>query len=119
MHGKEQWAFPMLEKIIGRDTDIVHTPSGRALIVHFFTGIFEHFDEIKQFRVIQKVKTEIEIEFIPSATFKSSALERVTNKIYERAKEAFPVRFSEVSIIPSTASGKPQIIQNLIAEKLV
>ncbi|MBA4196637.1 MAG: hypothetical protein C0459_03690 [Chitinophaga sp.] len=112
-------AFPMLEKIIGRDTDIVHTPSGRALIVHFFTGIFEHFDEIKQFRVIQKVKTEIEIEFIPSATFKSSALERVTNKIYERAKEAFPVRFSEVSIIPSTASGKPQIIQNLIAEKLV
>jgi len=46
-------------------------------------------------------------------------LERIKQKMYERAGEAFPVSFSAVSVIPATASGKPQIIQNLIVEKLV
>ncbi|MBS1592124.1 MAG: phenylacetate--CoA ligase family protein [Bacteroidetes bacterium] len=111
--------LPILKKIIGRDTDIIYTPTGKALIVHFFTGIFEHFNEIKQFRVIQKIKNEIEIEFIPSKTFTEFALEKIKDKIYERAEESFPISFSAVSVIPATASGKPQIIQNLIAEKLI
>ncbi|MBS1626415.1 MAG: phenylacetate--CoA ligase family protein [Bacteroidetes bacterium] len=112
-------ALPILKKIIGRDTDIIHTPTGKALIVHFFTGIFEHFNEIKQFRVIQKTKNNIEIEFIPSETFTQFTLEKIKAEIYKKAEEAFPITFSEVSTIPATASGKPQIVQNLIAEKIV
>jgi len=111
--------LPMLKKIIGRDTDIIHTPTGKALIVHFFTGIFEHFNEIKQFKVIQKTKNEIEIEFIPSELFHQPVLEKIKTKICEMAEESFPIRFLEVSTIAATASGKPQIIQNLIAEKLI
>ncbi|MDE3234874.1 MAG: phenylacetate--CoA ligase family protein [Bacteroidota bacterium] len=112
-------AFPLLRKIIGRDTDIIHTPSGKALIVHFFTGILEHFEEIKQFKVIQRVKEEIEIEYIPATNCNEEVLQMVQSVIYEKANEVFPIRFKQVQNIAVTASGKPQIIQNLVAEKLV
>ena len=111
--------FPLIKKIIGRDTDIVHTRSGKALIVHFFTGVFEHFETIQQFRVVQKVKEEIEIEFIPAENFTNEVLDKVQKKMYERAEESFPVRFIQVKYIATTTSGKPQIIQNLIATKLI
>ena len=61
--------FPVLERIVGRDTDIVETPSGRHLIVHTFTGIFEFFDEIEQFRIVQRVATGIDVEYIPRPGF--------------------------------------------------
>ena len=42
--------------IDGRETDVVVTPNGNRLIVHFFTGIFEYYQSIDTFKVIQKEK---------------------------------------------------------------
>lgn len=106
--------YPILKKIIGRDTDIVFTPSGRYLIVHFFTGIFEHVPEIRQFRVIQRTINGIEIEYIPGYGFHAGILEQLKRSIQEFLREPFSVSFSEVSHIHPTASGKPQIIQSFI-----
>lgn len=111
--------FPMLEKVIGRDTDIVHTPSGKALIVHFFTGIMEHFGQIKQFKVVQRNKNEIEIEYIPDENFELALLEKISETMFGKANERFNIKYLKVNTIAATASGKPQIIQNLIAEKLI
>lgn len=106
--------FPMLKKIIGRDTDIVKTRSGKFLIVHFFTGIFEHINEIRQFRVIQKKLDGITVEYIPRDHFSISALEKIRQQILDYLQEPFQIEFIEVNDIPATASGKPQIIQSLL-----
>jgi phenylacetate-CoA ligase len=107
--------FPLLKKVIGRDTDIVHTPTGKALIVHFFTGILEHVAEIYQFRVIQKTMEEIEIEYIQASDSIPPDLKKISETMYSKAGEVFPVTYKKVSAIPSTPSGKPQIVLNLIA----
>jgi len=109
--------FPMLTKIVGRDTDIVSTPSGKYLIVHFFTGILEHYPTIQQFRVIQRQEGAIEIEYIPSPGFEENVLEVIRNVMYERAEEIFPIEWKKVAEIPATPSGKPQIVQNLVARR--
>lgn len=106
--------YPMLRKIIGRDTDIVYTHSGKYLIVHFFTGIFEHVPEIRQFRVVQRDLTGIEIEYIPGERFYPEILESIKRRISYYLNEPFSVSFSEVAQIPPTASGKPQIIQSFV-----
>ena len=81
------------------------------LIVHFFTGIFEHFPEIQQFQIIQKNKGEsIQIKYIKGVNFSKDILEDIKNKIFKRAEESFPITFDEVSKIKSSPSGKPQII---------
>ncbi len=102
--------FPILEKIIGRDTDIVKTRSNKFMIVHFFTGILEHFPEIKQFRVIQKNLDSIQFEYIKDTGFNQSVLDKITQIIHEHLQEKFPIEYIEVDHIPSTPSGKPQLI---------
>jgi phenylacetate-CoA ligase len=111
---KRDLQFPLLEKIIGRDTDIVRTQSGKKMIVHFFTGIFEHAPEILQFRVIQHRLDEMTIEYIPRDIFNSGVLDVLTKKIHDYLQEPFPITFVEVESIPSTFSGKPQIILSTI-----
>ena len=104
-------SLPILDKIIGRDTDILFTPKLKVLVVHFFTGIFEHFPEIKQFQVRQLEKGgKIDIQYIKGINFSSVILEKVRSKIYDRAKEEFPLEFYEVPEIASSPSGKPQIV---------
>ena len=103
--------LPIINKIIGRDTDILHTPKHKILVVHFFTGIFEHFPEIKQFQVEQiKKGGEIQIRYIKGVNFSKNILEKIKNKIYERAEEGFPLHFLNVEKIKPSPSGKPQII---------
>lgn len=106
--------FPMLKKIIGRDTDIVKTKKGKTLIVHFFTGIFEYIEEIQQFQVVQHSLDDIEIRYIPSGKFYYVCLEKITNEIWKKANERICLRFTEVNCIDPTPSGKPQIIMSEI-----
>jgi phenylacetate-CoA ligase len=107
-------SLPLLARVVGRDTDIVRTRSGKHMIVHFFTAIMEHVPEVRQFRVIQRSLDEIELEYIAETDFEPGVLDRIRDKIHEKLGEPMPVAFKRVESIPPTASGKPQIIQSLI-----
>lgn len=113
---KREMYFPLLEKVIGRDTDIVVTKSGKKLIVHFFTGIFEFVPEIKQFMVIQRDISGIEIDYIPTSGFTPAVLEKLDKIFYDKLKEKLNVTWRAVDHIPPTASGKPQLIQSFIGK---
>ncbi len=103
--------FPLLKKIVGRDTDVVRTSSGEALIVHFFTAIFEFIPEIKQFQVIHTGPDEICIDYIPDRGFETVILENIRGQINDHLKKDLKIDFRETSKINPTASGKPQIVQ--------
>lgn len=115
---KRKFNFPLLEKVIGRDTDIVYLENGNYLIVHFFTGIFEYIEEIKQFRILQKDTKGIEIEYIKSSNFKASILNQIENLIKEKSNSNLQITWREVNYIAPTASGKPQIIKSYLTNKL-
>lgn len=108
--------LPQLKKIIGRDTDIVRTRSGKYLIVHFFTAIFEHIPQVKQFQVIQKNLDELEIQYIAGKDFNEDVLPEIEIKIFSALKEKFPIKWKETNYIAPTGSGKPQIIQSFLKD---
>ena len=112
-----EFGFPTLERIVGRDTDIVETPSGRHLIVHTFTGIFEFFAEIRQFRVLQEERDGITIEYIPGAGFGPRVLDALEQRLRETIREPFDIRWSEVAHIPASPSGKPQIVVSTLTRR--
>jgi phenylacetate-CoA ligase len=114
---KRDLQFPLLKRVIGRDTDIVVTSSGKRLIVHFFTGIFEFFPEIVQFMVIQKELESIEIEYIAGPGFTPGVLSKLENVINSKLKEKIKIFWRQVDCIPPTASGKPQLIQSFIGKQ--
>jgi phenylacetate-CoA ligase len=112
---ERRYQYPLLQQIVGRDTDVVKTPNGKILVVHSFTGIFEHVVEIQQFKIIQRSVDGIIIEYIPSKGFNEKILIKITSEIEKIIKEKdFFVKFIKVSVISPTNSGKPQIVESQI-----
>lgn len=110
-----EFQLPLLEKVIGRDTDIVKTASGKYMIVHFFTGIFEHVSEIKQFKVVQKGLDKMTIEYIEGENFDFKVCKKIENIVHNYLNEPFPIEWIKVEKILPTPSGKPQIIQSFLS----
>jgi len=112
---KRSLDYPIIEKVIGRDTDLVRTPAGKVLVVHSFTGIFEHIPEISQFRITQEKLSGIKVEFVPGEGYHDQLLDRIREKLDENIREPFEVEFIERNQIPPSASGKPQLIISKIS----
>ena len=106
---------PIIEKVIGRDTDLVRTPGGKMMVVHSFTGIFEHIPEISQFRITQEKLSGITIEFVVGEGYHEALLDKIRERIEENIKEPFDIEFIERNQIPPSASGKPQLIISKIS----
>jgi phenylacetate-CoA ligase len=108
--------FPILRLIVGRDTDLVRTPSGKNLIVHFFTGIMEHRTEIIQFQIVQEKADQFVLEYIPEREvlkLEDSLLE-IHAEMEQKAGEKLNIVFKKVNQILPTPSGKPQIISTTL-----
>ena len=108
-----EFQYPLLQQIVGRETDIITLPSGKKLTVHSFTGIFEYIPEIKQFKVIQERSDAILIEYIEGRNFTENALEKAEIELREKVEDtSFSIEFIKVRYIAPTKSGKPQIIES-------
>jgi phenylacetate-CoA ligase len=112
---KRAFNYPLLQKVVGRDTDIVVLPDGKKLVVHSFTGVFEHVKEIKQFKVIQRDYNSIEIEYIVDKGFYPDVLNKITERLQELIlNKEFKIFYSKTNKIEPTHSGKPQMIQSFL-----
>jgi len=108
--------YPLLEKIVGRETDIIETPNGKKLIVHSFTGIFEYFPDIRQFKIIQNDHQSINIKYIVDdlIPLQKDTLNHIKTKIDKLTNNTLNVVFEKVDYIKPAPSGKPQIIKSNI-----
>ena len=106
--------YPLLKKIIGRETDIIKTVTGTTLNVHSFTGIFEYYQEIQQYKIIQNDLENIIVEYIidPNANWNSSTLNEIETKFLDLTNHSINIEFRNVDFISPTKSGKPQIIES-------
>lgn len=106
--------FMLMESIEGRDSDIIITPSGKRLIVHFFTGIFEYSTSIDTFQVVQEKKDEILVKIVPKKHFKLTDWENIKREIKEKGDPDLKIRMQIVKQIKLEKSNKRRfVISNL------
>jgi phenylacetate-CoA ligase len=106
--------FETMKRIEGRDTDYIVTPDGNRLIVHFFTGILEHFPEIESFQVIQSEPASITLRVVPADDFNSTVAERIIAALRQRGAGDLDIRLDTVQSVPLTAGGKRRFIVNQV-----
>ena len=83
--------------------------------MHSFTGIFEYFDDVKQFKVIQSSREGITIEYLKGKGFEQASLKKIEFELQKYIQDtSFKIVFKEVDYIAPTKSGKPQIIESRI-----
>lgn len=101
-----------MESLKGRDADVITTPSGNRLIVHFFTGILEHFPEIDSFQVEQSASDHLIIRIVPTRAFRHDDMDRVKFALVDKGLRDMTVKFELVEDIPLPLSGKHRFIIN-------
>lgn len=103
-----------INKIIGRDNDVLVVPSGRKFIVHNFTGFFQtdHVElnrSIDQFQIVKK-KSVVIIRIVPNHRFSESVGDYI--KRYWEREMGIMVIVEILENIPLTKSGKRRFIIN-------
>jgi phenylacetate-CoA ligase len=99
----------LLESIQGRTADYILTPSGNRLIVHFFTGILEHFKEIDCFQVRQEKLDELRLLILPRGPFSRATESAIRHALQEKGAD-MKINVELVSEMPMTPGGKRRFI---------
>jgi phenylacetate-CoA ligase len=102
--------YDVIEKIEGRDTDIIYTPKGNRLIVHFFTGIFEYETTIDTFQIVQENINSINVKIKPLPGFSKDKWEKIKKQINLYGDEDLRIDMETVKEIPLAPSQKRRFI---------
>ena len=101
----------LLDSVQGRVPDVVFAPDGSALVVHFFTILFEHLPGIRQFQIVQRETGRIEASVVPAADYSRGAVEmRVRDAVARATHGSLAVDFRYVDDIPLSRSGKRRFV---------
>ena len=69
--------FKNVQKIKGRDSDILITPSGKYLIVENFVAYFEWIQEVDQIQIVQNKLDEIVFYLVVNKKFNESTFKKI------------------------------------------
>jgi phenylacetate-CoA ligase len=109
--------FELLASVQGRDTDVVVTPSGNRLIVHFFTGLLESFHEINCFQVVQEEIGSMVVRVVPStpAAVDHSVKRRLVSTLQTHGATDIDIVVETTDRIPTAPSGKRRFVISKVA----
>lgn len=103
--------LPLLASIQGRVPDIIFAPDGSALVVHFFTILFEHLVGIRQFQILHRVPNRIDVRIVPGQDYRSTPTEtRIRDAVASATSGSLAVEFDYVTDIPLSGSGKRRFV---------
>lgn len=102
--------FEVMEGIEGRSGDVVVTPSGNRLIVHYFTGVLEHFSDVENFQVLQEERDRLVVRIVPGAGFSSETARRVRDRLRTQGLTDMAIDVEVISEIPVPKSNKHRFV---------
>lgn len=105
-------AFPTIERIVGREGDVLVTPSGRILGATALEAVMENVLfgmrhlRVLESQMIQESAGIMVLEYVPSSGFSSRDAERIRLLTAEHLPCDFNVKIRAVKCISRTASGR-------------
>jgi len=102
--------FELMAAIRGRESDVIITPSGNRLIVHYFTGIIEYFTQVEAFQVVQTDSDTIILRIVPSDGYTPEIGRQIVSLLQARGAADLRIEIELVSEIPLTAGGKRRFV---------
>ncbi len=98
---------PLLQRVVGRTTDVIVSPGGKLLHGEFFTHLFYGRDDVRQFQVIQLTETDLTVRLVPAQDADLTTLQReLTDIIHQHGDPGFVLKFETCDTIPTSSSGK-------------
>lgn len=99
-----------IDRIEGRDSDILITPDNTYLIVHHFTGYFEFFKSVDQFQIIQEEMDHFIIYLVVNKFFTTKTKEEIQNHWQAIMGKTVKLEIKIVEEIKIPPSGKRRFL---------
>ncbi len=80
------------------------------MIVHFFTGIFEHFPEIDSFQVVQSDPRSMVVRVVERSGFDEGTSRRIVAALRDKGATDMEISVESVVEIPASPSGKRRFV---------
>ena len=97
---------PVLERLLGRSSDLIRTPAGEIVHGEYFTHLFYGRDEIAQFTVHQTSLDHLVVRYVPAAAGHQTAVQEAVEEIRRRMGRGVTVDVQVCEEIPLPPSGK-------------
>jgi phenylacetate-CoA ligase len=101
--------YENISSIVGRTADTLVTPSGKRLIVHFFTGMFEHYLDIGAFQAAKTHADRLELRIVPSNDRGIVSADEVARRIEAQVPD-MKIDIRIVDRVPLTRAGKRRFV---------
>lgn len=99
--------FPVLNEIVGRKDDVIHTPDGRKVSR---LGKVVYGLPIKELQIIQREKSNIDILIVKDRTYSLSSENKLREQLKNRIGENIAINFKYVGTIDRGPNGKLKTI---------
>jgi phenylacetate-CoA ligase len=99
-------AFPVIERIVGRQGDSVVTASGRRFGAAILTHLLYGTGNIVESQIIQDALDHIRIEYVPTPQFSNENMRAFDELIRMHLPSELRVEFKRVDAVRRTESGK-------------
>lgn len=107
-------AFPLIEKIEGRSTDYVLSPTHGKVNLGNISNSTKNINGIIKFQVIQRTLEEVQVLIVVSKGFNPSEKSKFIAALVERLGPQVEIIIKIVDDIPTEKSGKFRIVKNNI-----
>lgn len=101
----------LLESIDGRLNEVIVSRSGRRIPMTAINMHDRTFDEIIQFRFVQRQPGELDLLVVPKGSYSSASEEKILRAMTEKLGEDFTLRINRVEKISRTSSGKYSFLE--------
>jgi len=103
-------SYPVIESIVGRETDIIRTPSGRVLGPTIVARIVKQAGNILESQIVQDKPDHLLLRYVPAMGFSKEDLSGLINIVSSFLPNELHIDFEQVESIPKTHTGKTRLI---------
>lgn len=98
--------FPLLERVWGRSSDFITTPSGKLIHGEYFTHLFYALPQVQTFQVAQRALTEVKVLIVLHPGVSAFNTEALRAQMINALGSGVDCTIEIVDAIPRTPSGK-------------
>jgi phenylacetate-CoA ligase len=102
--------LPLLQKVVGRQLDILDTPDGRRIPGEFFPHLIKEYPAIRRFQVVQEQLDAIQLRLVVSAQWNAAVHDDLEQQISRIVGDSVRLEIAVVNDIPLTAAGKRKVV---------